>query len=69
LAHPGRERARGGTFGPAAAHERGETARAHEDDGVAAGPLVSERGGRETASRPDGTGEPAERAGEKAGRR
>jgi hypothetical protein len=31
------------------------------DDGVAAGPLVSESGGGETALRPDGMGEPAER--------
>jgi hypothetical protein len=38
------------------------------DDGVAAGPLVSESGGEETALRPDGVGEPAER-GRKAGRR
>jgi hypothetical protein len=45
LAHLGRERARGRAYGPAAAHERGETARVHEDDGVAAGPLVSESGG------------------------
>jgi hypothetical protein len=45
LAHPGRERARGRAYDPAAAHERGETARVREDDGVAAGPLVSESGG------------------------
>jgi hypothetical protein len=45
LAHPGRERARGRAYGPAAAHERGETARVREDDGVAAGPLVGESGG------------------------
>jgi hypothetical protein len=45
LAHPGRERARGRAYGPAAAHERGETARVREDDGVSAGPLVSESGG------------------------
>jgi hypothetical protein len=38
------------------------------DDGVAAGPLVSESGGGETALRPDGVGEPAER-GRKVGRR
>jgi hypothetical protein len=38
------------------------------DDGVAAGPLVSESGGEETALRPDGVGEPAERE-RKAGRR
>jgi hypothetical protein len=38
------------------------------DDGVAAGPLVSESGGGETALRSDGAGEPAEQ-GRKAGRR
>jgi hypothetical protein len=69
LAHPGRERAHGRAYGPAAAHERGETARVREDDGVAAGPLISESGGGgETALRLDGVGEPAER-GRRAGRR
>jgi hypothetical protein len=38
------------------------------DDGVAAGPLISESGGGETALRSDGAGEPAER-GRKVGRR
>jgi hypothetical protein len=68
LAHPRRGRARGRAYGPAAAHERGEMARVREDDGVAAGPLVSESGGGETVLRPDGVGEPAER-GRRAGRR
>jgi hypothetical protein len=45
-----------------------ETAWVRGDDGVAAGPLVSESGGGETTLRPDGVGEPAER-GRKAGRR
>jgi len=45
LAHPGRERARGGAFGPAAAHERGNGAAVGGGDGVAQGPLASERGG------------------------
>jgi hypothetical protein len=47
-----------------------ETARVRGDDGVAAGPLVSESGGGggETALRPDDMGEPAER-GRRAGRR
>jgi hypothetical protein len=68
LAHPKRERARGRAYGPAVAHERGETARVREDDSVAAGPLVSESGGGKTALRLDDVGEPAER-GRKAGRR
>jgi hypothetical protein len=68
LAHPGAS-ARGCAYGPAAAHERGETVRLREDDGVATGPLVSESGGgEETALRPDDVGEPAER-GRRAGRR
>ena len=58
----------GRAYGPAAAHERGGDGAARESDGVTAGPLASESGG-ETALRPDGAGEPAERAGEKAGRR
>jgi hypothetical protein len=64
-----RARARGRACGPAAAHERGGDGAARGSDGVTAGPLVSESGGGgETALRPDGAGEPAERA-EKAGRR
>jgi hypothetical protein len=39
-----------------------------EGDGFAAGPIVNESGGGETALRPDGVGEPAER-GRRAGRR
>ena len=46
LAHPGRERARGSAYGPAAAHERGGDDAVREGDGVAAGPLASESGGR-----------------------
>jgi hypothetical protein len=46
LAHPGRERARGSAYGPAAAHERGGDSTVREGDGVAAGPLASESGGR-----------------------
>jgi hypothetical protein len=42
LAHPGRERARGSAYGPAAAQERGGDGAAREGDGVAAGPLASE---------------------------
>jgi hypothetical protein len=53
LAHPGRERARGSAYGPAAAQERGGDGAAREGDGVAAGPLAS-KSGEETASRPDG---------------
>jgi hypothetical protein len=68
LAHPGRERARGSAYGPAAAHERGGDGAVREGDGVAAGPLASESGGRkrrcgQTAWR---TGRAA---GGKAGRR
>jgi hypothetical protein len=51
------------SYGPRAR----ETTRVRGDDGVAAGPLVSESGRGETALRPDGVGEPAER-GRKAGR-
>jgi hypothetical protein len=54
---PGREHARGRACGPRAR----ETARARRDDGVAAGPLVSESGGGERrygltawANRPSG---------------
>jgi hypothetical protein len=65
-----RARARGRACGPAAAHERG-------GDGAARGSTASLRahlsaragGGGEMALRPDGAGEPTERAGEKAGRR
>jgi hypothetical protein len=46
LAHPGRERARGSAYGPVAAHERGGDGAVREGDGVAAGPLASESGGR-----------------------
>jgi hypothetical protein len=74
LAHPGRARARGSAYGPAAAHERGGDGAVREGDGVAAGPLASESGGcGQTALRPNGIaarrrGEPAER-GRRAGRR
>jgi hypothetical protein len=49
LAHPGRERPRGRAYGPAAAHERGETARVREGRRRRRGPHVPERagGGRE----------------------
>jgi hypothetical protein len=68
FAHPGSERARGSAYGPAAAHERGGDGAVREGDGVAAGPLASESGGRkrrcgQTAWR---TGRAA---GGKAGRR
>jgi hypothetical protein len=57
---PGRERARGRACGPAAVHGRGDGAgaRVRGSDGVTAGPHVSESGGRGTAPRSDGAGEP-----------
>jgi hypothetical protein len=69
LAHPGRERARGSAYGPAAAQERGGDGAAREGDGVAAGPLASESGGGgETASRADGVANrPSEGEGPVAG--
>ena len=70
LAHPGRERARGSAYGPAAAHERGGDGAVREGDGVAAGPLASESGGggEKTALRPDGVANrPSEGEGPVAG--
>jgi hypothetical protein len=64
LAHPGRERARGSAYGPAAAHERGGDSAVREGDGVAAGPLASESGG-ENGVAARRRGEPAERPGGK----
>jgi hypothetical protein len=71
LAHPGRERARGSAYGPAATHERGGDGAVREGDGVAAGPLASESGGGgggENGVAARRHGEPAER-GRRAGRR
>jgi hypothetical protein len=64
---PRRERARA-RLRPGCGPRVRETAQVRGDDGVAVGPLVSESGGGETALRPDGVGELAER-GRKAGRR
>jgi hypothetical protein len=66
LAHPGRERA----YGPAAAHERRRRRGcARVTASLRAHSLArAEGGGGETALRPDGVGEPAER-GRRAGRR
>ena len=70
MAHPGRERARGRAYGPAAAHERRGRRRgcARVTASLRAHSSVRAEGGGETALRPDGVGEPAER-GRRAGRR
>jgi hypothetical protein len=69
LAHPGRERARGRAYGPAAAHERRGRRRgcARVTASLRAHSSARAEGG-ETALRPDGVGESAER-GRRAGRR
>jgi hypothetical protein len=66
LAHPGRERARGSAYGPAAAHERGGDGAAARVTALLWAHLPARAGGNGVAARR--CGEPAER-GRRAGRR
>jgi hypothetical protein len=63
LAHPGRERARGRAYGPTAAHEQRGRRRGCARVTASLRAHLAARAEGETASRPDGVGEPVERAG------